>query len=113
MQPHPPIPPNCEFITPCNWGGSWPADLWKFKVGGESYAFGPVLCGHEEDDKNLIAWSKVVASVARCAWMDESARILDVSPCKTIGETKACVDAMAECDNNAAAWAKWQRGLLW
>jgi len=102
---HPPIPPNCDSFEDC--GG-----LWVFK-----FSFRHSVFIYEVDSKSWKYGRRIIAAVARCAWMDEADRLragfFDRYHCVTSDVRceweimKAGVDkALA----NERAWMRWGNG---
>lgn len=81
---HPPIPPQCEFFREI----PWPKGVWEF-VGPGFHSI--LLSGAAGRDRKLIAL------VARGAWLDEAA-----------ARCMACMDE-TECFINSRAWEEWGR----
>lgn len=99
---HPPIPPGCEFFM--DGGFIAPSALFRHEH---------TICRIEGDLDRNPRWRKLIAAVARCAWMDEAERLQEL-----MREIKAKIgvsqfqeldDAHTRAMQNAAAWAEWGR----
>lgn len=115
---HPPIPPNCpHFATDDIWhtvpdgnGGTKqePRSEWFFHISrylAERYVTSCAQALRVNMDSDAIhrrEQRNVIASVARCAWLDEANRKYAVS----------YVD-YGKATDNATAWAAWGRGEKW
>lgn len=91
---HPPIPPNVGNHFE-RFDGKW--NFYHYGVGW-------VELGKD----NGMYWGKIIASVARCAWIDECEKAH--SDYKDGDDYKLVLNRMDECNENADAWAKWGRG---
>ena len=128
---HPPIPPNCKWFSEVN------RDHWHF-----SFDWHPALDGTLVFDlKQMTLFQQtrpvhyvvpiepkflyMIASIARCAWLDEAQRLAIVYESKhgEFDTDYGYVDRDAwlchKCDNyeaachNAEAWRLWGKGEPW
>jgi hypothetical protein len=106
---HPPIPPNCDYFK-------LECDEWTFGLPGVTTNVVPES-NSAKDEHFARRLRPVIACVARCAWLDESERIIEVrrnmpngEPYEYCRKAKALKEEAYKASDNAEAWRKWGGG---
>lgn len=108
MPSHPPVPPNCPYFAK-------DGEDWLFRA--PNHWSGVVLASGVEEglvwtDEHLNGWRPIIAAVARCAWLDEAAK-LNGYIAESGEDTSGYIDHLfkrADMLKNAQAWREWGRG---
>lgn len=96
---HPPIPPNCtEFFDKINR-----REVFIFQINGTSIWW--FLEPQGREDPLSKPAKRLIASVARCAWLDEEKAYQRVSHIDDL--LIQILSDMNRCSENAEAWRLW------
>ena len=97
----PPIPHYCQYFIKAGSDGVW--HFLPARLGNGSANLGTESVTWSVDGD--FGWMRgIIAAVARCAWLDEAAK-LDMLDAGELVEMDT--DPVGDARDNADAWAKW------